>query len=356
MHRLQLSVITAIVVVSCVSGDEPAKPVVARIETTLKTAGDHIRQFAFDGDEATYFATDQKPTSDDHFTLIFDHAVALKSVHVITGKPDGSDKLAAGSLLTSADGQSFSPVAKFADGAALANLNGVKLRAIRLRSDAESEHPLAIREIKLDSDPHVTVFKYPVEFVVNVADAPDMKEWAEKAARICTEQYPMINEELKSPGYKPTTVVRMTLKNDYRGVAATGRSGITGSGKYFKDHPDDFGAMVHETVHVVQRYRSRDNPGWLVEGIADYIRFYKYEPGKLRPLNPDRAKYDGSYRVTAQFLAYVTEKYDKEIVRKLNQAMRDGVYNSELWFTLTKKSLPELGAEWKESLKPHDSK
>ena len=85
--------------------------------------------------------------------------------------------------------------------------------------------------------------------------------------------------------------------------------------KYFKDHPDDIGAMVHETVHVVQRYRTRNNPGWLVEGIADYVRFYKYEPGKLRPLNPNRAKYDGSYKVTAQFLAYLSDKYDKEIVR-----------------------------------------
>ena len=34
---------------------------------------------------------------------------------------------------------------------------------------------------------------------------------------------------------------------------------------------------MHELVHVVQQYRRRP-PGWLVEGIPDYIRWYLYEP------------------------------------------------------------------------------
>jgi len=37
--------------------------------------------------------------------------------------------------------------------------------------------------------------------------------------------------------------------------------------------------IVHELVHVVQAYpENRANMGWLAEGIADYIRFWKYEP------------------------------------------------------------------------------
>jgi hypothetical protein len=354
MKYLALS-LTAVLTLAVAQAEEPKKTVAARIETTWKTAGEHIRQFAFDGDETTYFATDQKIENADHFTLIFGQPVGIKSVHVMTGKPDGSDKLDSGSLQVSSDGVQFDSAAQFSNGVAQVGKISRECRAIRIRADSDLNHPLAIREIKIESDPPVVVFRYPVEFVVNVDDAPEMKDWAEKAARICTEQYPMINEELRSPGYKPATVVRMTFKNDYRGVAATSRSGITGSVKYFKEHPDDFGAMVHETVHVVQRYRTRDNPGWLVEGIADYIRFFKFEPGKLRKLSPERAKYDGSYRVTAQFLAYVAEKYDREIVRKLNQAMREGDYNSQnIWGKSTKKGLAELGEEWKESLKPKD--
>jgi hypothetical protein len=108
--------------------------------------------------------------------------------------------------------------------------------------------------------------------------------------------------------------------------------------------------MVHETVHCVQLYRGRNNPGWLVEGVADYIRFFKYEPMKPRALKPEQAKYDGSYRVTAAFLAFVTEKYDKEIVRKLNKAMREGTYKEEIWKTVTGKTVEELNQDWRASL------
>src|SRR5436305_3991992 len=119
----------------------------------------------------------------------------------------------------------------------------------------------------------------------------------------------------------------MALKNNYTGVAQAAGNRITGSVKFFKAHPDDIGAMVHETVHCVQLYRGRGNPGWLVEGVADYIRFFKYEGGKIGiRLTPERAKFDASYRITAAFLAFVTEKYDPQLVRKLNAAMREGRY------------------------------
>jgi hypothetical protein len=139
----------------------------------------------------------------------------------------------------------------------------------------------------------------------------------------------------------------MSLKRDYRGVAATSGDRIVGSIRFFKEHPDDFGAMVHETVHVVQHYRGGKNPGWLVEGVADYVRFFKFEPGNLGRIDPKSARYDGSYRVTAAFLAYLVEKYDKEIVLKLNQRMRDGRYEDEAFRELTGKSVQELDAEWR---------
>jgi hypothetical protein len=324
--------------------------VAATVETTLGADAGQIRQLAFDGDPDTYFASAKNAGPDDHFTLVFDQAVRLKSVEALTGKPDGGDALDAGSLEASEDGKTFEALAKFEKGAARARPDGKPVKALRIRPTEDLKHPLVVREIKVDSEPAAAVFRYPVEFVVDVSDAPEMKEWADKAARICERQYAMINDELKSDGFKPPRVVRMTLKSNYNGVAATGGGRITGSVKYFKDHPNDFGAMVHETVHVVQHYRTGNNPGWLVEGIADYVRFFKYEPGKLRPLRPNQARYNGSYRVTAAFLDFLTEKYDKEIVRKLNQAMREGEYKEELFKALTKKTLQELNDEWKKSL------
>ncbi len=331
---------------------KPAEPrLAAVVETTLATAPGQIRQFAFDGDADSYFASEKDAGSADHFTLVLDKPAAVTSVAVTTGKPKGGDLLDAGVLEVSADGRKFEELAKFADGVARARPGGKPVKAIRIRPTKDLKHPLVIREIALESEPAVAVFQYPVEVFANVADAPEMKEWAEKAARICERQYPLICEDLKSDGFKPRHEIRMTLSKDYNGVAATGGGRITGSVKYFKAHPDDFGAMVHETVHVVQSYRGRGNPGWLVEGIADYERFFKYEPGKLGPLNSNRARYNGSYRVTAAFLAYVTEKHDKEIVRQLNAAMREGKYTEELFKGLTGKTVKELDEEWRMSLK-----
>ncbi len=180
--------------------------------------------------------------------------MALKSVEITTGKPKGGDGLETGVLEFSTDGKTFEKLAKFADGKASAKPDGKKVLALRVKPTEDSKHPLAIREIAIDSDPKVQTFKYPVEFVVDVSDAPELKEWANKAARVCEEQYPMICEELRSDGFKPLTVVSMTLKSKYSGVAATGGGRITGSVTYFKAHPDDVGAMVHETVHAVQLY------------------------------------------------------------------------------------------------------
>jgi Peptidase of plants and bacteria/F5/8 type C domain len=344
------------------AADPPAKKAtqaIAAIESSLKTAGGQIRQFVLDGDANTFFASEKNPGKDDHFTLKFDQPVGIKKIDVWTGRPNGDDFLGSGALEVSTDGTIFKENATLSWSATRAGVQTLvfekaklppKIQAVRIKP-GEQKHPLVIREIKIDSDPPVAVFKYPVDIALDVSDAPEMKEWGEKVVRICESAYPMINDELKSDGFKPATQITMTLKKDYRGVAATGGTRITGSAKFFQDHPDDVGAMVHETVHVVQRYRTRSNPGWLVEGIADYVRFFKFEPGKIGRINPERAKYNGSYRVTAAFLNYATEKYDKELVKKLNKALRDGEYQEDLWKEYTKKTVQELDEEWRASLK-----
>lgn len=158
----------------------------------------------------------------------------------------------------------------------------------------------------------------------------------------------MINRELASEGFTPAHAITMRITPDYDGVAAASGTRIVGSVDYFRRRPDDTGAMVHETAHVVQAYRSRRNPSWLVEGVADYIRFVKYEPKNIGHFDPSRARYNQSYRTSARFLAYLADTYDAEIVRKLNRVMREGKYREEVFQELTGKSLADLGAEWSE--------
>jgi hypothetical protein len=315
-------------------------PVVATVESSLATAGKQIRQFAFDGDEQTCFVSAGNPGEADHFTLTLEKPVPIISIKVNTGRPDGTDELEAGSLEVSGDGKSFEPVAKFEKGLSHVDLNQRLVKSIRIKPDHATNHPLVVREIALASAEPIATFVYPVEFSVDVTDAPDMKEWADKVARLCERWYPRLNEELKSDGYKPATQISLTLKSSYKGVAAASGTRITGSVQFFKDHPDDLGAMIHETCHVIQRYRGGEKPGWLVEGIADHVRFFVYEPGKAGPVNRRRAHYNDSYRTTATFLDFVSRKYDKELVLKLNQRLREGKYKPD----------EELDAEWLASL------
>jgi hypothetical protein len=52
--------------------------------------------------------------------------------------------------------------------------------------------------------------------------------------------------------------------------------------------------------------------------------------------------------VTANFLDWVTRKYDPDLAPKLNAAMRAGKYREDIWKERTTHTLEELGAEWKQ--------
>jgi len=149
------------------------------------------------------------------------------------------------------------------------------------------------------------------------------------------------------------------------GVAATGGTRITGNAKWFRLElqGEALGALVHEVVHVVQQYGGgRRNaagsrpPGWLVEGIPDYLRFFKYEPQShgadlywIKGRRSANLNYDGLYRVSANFLNYVVGKYDPEqkLIGKVNAACRERKYSDALWLELTGKSISDLNEEWK---------
>jgi hypothetical protein len=103
------------------------------------------------------------------------------------------------------------------------------------------------------------------------------------------------------------------------------------------------------------------NTGWLTEGIPDYIRWFLYEPQShgadavyfQKRIASDakkgqvyEPKYNDSYRISANFLDFVTTKYDRHIVTKLNDALRQGKYYDDIWADDTGKTVQELSQEW----------
>lgn len=191
----------------------------------------------------------------------------------------------------------------------------------------------------------------PFTIKTDLSAAPQCEAFAEKAKKIAEEWYPKINDILfgKERGL-PAKEVTIEFK-PMDGVAHASGHKITISAEWVTvKQPDDYGMVVHELTHVVQNYRRRGNPGWLTEGIADYVRDRHYEPGKrsFRP-NPVRSHYKQGYGITGAFLAWLEAEKDKDIVGKLNRACYEGKYKDELFEEYAGKPLDDLWREYVEA-------
>lgn len=203
----------------------------------------------------------------------------------------------------------------------------------------------------------------PYTYTIDATLAPDLLPWAEeKLLPVVQEWYPKIIAMLPSEGFKAADKVLFEFRDDMGETPAyAAGSRIAMKIPFFREQLDKqaCGAVVHEMVHVVQAYGNarRRNPNavraprWVSEGIPDYIRWFLYEPeakgAEITERNFDSARYDSSYRVTANFLDWVVRKKDKDLIRKLNAASREGKYDPDLWKLWTGSTLEELGEEWR---------
>jgi hypothetical protein len=190
-----------------------------------------------------------------------------------------------------------------------------------------------------------------VDITLDTSQAPEMADWAAEAKARCEKFYPAIVGEIGGPKSRRPVSVTITFRKG-RGVAATGGNHIMCNADWFTQHPDDYGAVIHELCHVVQAYGRPRAPSWVTEGIADYVRWFKYEPAKRRPRpNPARAKYTDSYQTTAAFFDWIVRTKDKSFVRRMNDAVRDGKYSDDLFRQYANKPLDDLWTEYIASLK-----
>ena len=147
--------------------------------------------------------------------------------------------------------------------------------------------------------------------------------------------------------------VTFIIDPDYKGVAATSGTTVRYNPLWFKAHPEDIDVVTHEAMHIVQAYHSGYKPGWLVEGIADYVRYVygvnnKAAGWTLPDYNPKQS-YKNAYRITARFLVWVNTKYGKSVVKKLDAALRGGRYKTRLWEQITGHPLDALWKEYGEN-------
>ena len=194
------------------------------------------------------------------------------------------------------------------------------------------------------------------EAIVDTNDAPDLAEWGKKAGGLCVEWFPKISALLPSEGFTPPKSVTLYFDPKLKGVAHADKGRITIGAEYVRGHTNDWGMVVHELTHIVQAYPKPEEkftkPGWLVEGIADYIRLFHFEPNTPRPrINPDKASYRDAYKTTAVFIAWAEKKHDPKLVTKLNAALRQGKFSLELFKEATGKTVDELWGEFTSELR-----
>lgn len=201
-----------------------------------------------------------------------------------------------------------------------------------------------------------------IRYVVDATLAPDLVKWVEKELMpMVYEWYPKMAGMLPSEGYTPPQTVTLEFRDDMGGIPAYALGGkLSMNAPWFRTQlqGEACGCVVHEMVHVVQNYwraaatnpHPSNTPGWITEGIPDYIRWFVYEPktkgAEITKDNFANAKYDSSYRISANFLNWVVLNHDKELIRVLNAAAREGKYSDTLWKERTGKTIEELGAEW----------
>lgn len=203
--------------------------------------------------------------------------------------------------------------------------------------------------------------------VVEATRASDLAGWSRsKLLPLVTKWYPKIVALLPGEGFAPHDTVLLEFRDDLKpGIpaAATGNR-IRMNAPWFREQLEGeaAGCVVHELVHVVQQYdraRTRNPlaapvPGWITEGIADYVRWFRFEPGSGgAAIAPERAAGvapEGSYRISANFLDWAIRRHDAGLLAKLNEAARQGRYRAELWSEWTGSDLASLGAEWKDGL------
>ena len=198
----------------------------------------------------------------------------------------------------------------------------------------------AILAIVLQQGPKIEFDKVQLE---------NLMKFTKEAERLAKDEYPKTADVLGIPR-SGLADVKVIIDFNADGVAYANGTTIHVAAKYASAHPDDTGLVVHELCHVAQHYPKYD-PVWLVEGIADYVRWFAFEPLDKRPkVKRAKANARASYRTTGAFLDWTLRTYDKEIIHELNKALFESTYTEDLWKTLTKHTLDELNEEWKASL------
>jgi len=150
-------------------------------------------------------------------------------------------------------------------------------------------------------------------------------------------------------------LVTFIIDPGYNGVAAASGGVIRVNPEWMIKNPEDLDVVTHEAMHIVQNYPGGAGPGWVTEGVADYVRYKLGVNNKAGnwslPEFSEKQHYTNAYRVTARFFVWIEKNYNKKLVKKLDHAMRTKTYTDDFWKKETGKTVDELWDNYKKNPK-----
>jgi hypothetical protein len=202
---------------------------------------------------------------------------------------------------------------------------------------------------------------------VDCSEAPEMKDWTERARRVGDDLYPQVCALLAEKGSRFPQQLDICFKKHLQ-KGRSGEAGITQVyinaewAAQFQNDPVVFDQLiVHEMTHVAQAYQHRlfggllywmpQTPSCWQEGMADYACF---KLGLTRGVSCPQCgllfpHYQNGYSCAGAFLLYLEASYNTNLVRELNRVLRRGSYSDEFFLNATGKRLPDLWAEFQKT-------
>jgi hypothetical protein len=202
---------------------------------------------------------------------------------------------------------------------------------------------------------------------VDVSEAPEMKEIAERAKQIANENYPKVLMVLGGDRQKSPREIDIIFKKhlEWNGPGVKGPipsyafgARIVLSAEFLLENPTNANAyernltnlplfLTHELAHVAQQYSQRVPFHWR-EAMADYVRYkLGYTNGWSCPQCSIRYPHfmSGPWCGGA-FLLYLDGAYGSNLVRQLHNSLRRDSYSDKFFKKATGENLDALWAEF----------
>ncbi len=212
-----------------------------------------------------------------------------------------------------------------------------EFRLIQMPPSSQKQEPLQ----KIDS-----LTKNGVSLVFINHSSKAQLEYQERLMNTYFTVYPKLIADFNPNAKKK---IYFIIDPAYEGAAYAWGEVVVFGFNYMEGNPKDGDVVVHETMHHIQQDYKGSVPSWLVEGIADNVRYHygidNPDPWTLQEYKPEH-NYDGSYGITGRFLLWIETHKNKNFVKELNNALIKGTNYNDFFIQSLGKNIQDVWNEY----------